>query len=278
MNIKSLRIINDATNLELSLESITVGEIQSLFRNIFPSLVNGLTGFVDQFSHEDQTFQISSKEAKFIAEVNKYKYMDLAPLTAYVPEGLDVPFSKYSTELMIATTHASRILAGPLTAFSTFLAELVSNSDAQLSTKSFVAPYKELERERNEMNEGLGKCFKHGSTITERTYGDVISRNSDWPAVFHNSDAIVKMISSVDRNVLNKKVKECTDLLNILMGKIERDELKNISAEAVRNLANGAFQVASELEFYSVTYYKALAYSTSLNRTVEHFMTAMDRS
>ncbi|EKD22668.1 MAG: hypothetical protein ACD_84C00015G0001 [uncultured bacterium] len=59
------------------------------------------------------------------------------------------------------------------------------------------------------------------------------------------------------------------------MEKIKRNEFDGMSPEIIRNLSDGAFQVASELEFYSVMHYRVTAYANAVTRTAEHFEKTM---
>ena len=58
-------------------------------------------------------------------------------------------------------------------------------------------------------------------------------------------------------------------LLNTLLTKLNRGDLDDVSPQVVKNLADGAYQAACEVEFYSVTYYKVHALAGALDRTTD---------
>lgn len=275
-DLNSLRIETS----RVSLESFSGADVKQLLTNTFPSIVSNVKEFFAGFTPanaNNPAIILSFNEAAFIKEVSTHSYLDIAPLAAFVPEGLDVTYSKYSEELMPAVAHASKILSGVMTSYSTFLSQLISNSDLKLSTQSFEKIYTELTKEREKLNVEIGKCFKRGSTKAEVTIGDVVDRNADWHNVINSADVMLKLINGVDRKALNKKINECSDLLDVILAKMNRNEFEGMSPEIIRNLSDGAYQVASELEFYSVTFYKVMAYSASISNTVEHFENVFEK-
>ena len=269
----SLRIQRD----RLALEALSGADIKSLMTTGVPAMLTEIKCFFNQFAPDQPAIKLTGKQQDFVKEIQKHPYLNIAPLTAFVPEGLNVTYANYASHLMMGVMHASRVLSGPLSAYTTFLSQLISNHDQQLSSTSFDKAHKELARERNDINEELGSCFKRGSTKTDVTIGDVIARNSDWPAVFQNSTHILNLMNEVDRKALNKKIAECGDLLDKVMAMSKRGELEGMTPQAMTNLSNGAYQIASELEFFAAMYYKATAYAESLNRTVEHFHTVFKK-
>lgn len=263
--LNSLRIERDRIALEASLSL----NLSGLLKDVFPSIVAGFSSFVAGFAPDTPAIQLTSKQAEFVREISKRPYMEIRALAAYVPEGLDVTYLQYITKLEPAVAHAVKIV-DTLSAYSTFLAQLVCNVDQKLSTASMTRPFTELEKAREKANAALGGCFVKGSTRSEVTLMDVIARHNDWTPLFHRSDELTKQVNTVDRKALSKKVAECADLLERVMAMIEKDQLVGVTPQTVTNLANGAYTAASELEFFVVTYYKAAALGASIMRTVDH--------
>jgi hypothetical protein len=53
----------------------------------------------------------------------------------------------------------------------------------------------------------------------------------------------------------------------MIIDKIQKNEIEHVSPEVTQNLAFGAYEVAREIEFFSVVYYKVLALTTSVDAT-----------
>jgi hypothetical protein len=264
-DLNSLRI----SSARISLEAFSGGDTASLLTGVFPGIVDDVKSFFSQFMPSAPGLTLGFNEHDFIKSISKHSYMDIMPLAAFVPEGMDTTYLKYSKELMRASEHAAEVI-NVLNRYSLFLGQLINNSDAKLSSTK-MSDYKGLEIERLKLNEELGKCFKHGSTQAETTIGKVIDRNSDWPKVFEETNVIMKLMNNVNRDTLNKKIKECVELLDIILAKVKRNEFQGMSPQGISNLSEGAYMIASELEFFAAVYYKAIGLSTSVERTIQHY-------
>jgi hypothetical protein len=271
--LTTLRINRDIA----ALESYSATDLQGFLKNILPSVTAELSNFVNRFTPEEPAIQVSSKQQSFLKELAKHSYMDIRVITAYVPEGMSSKYQDYGVTLDNAVNHVSKIMDGMLAPYSLFLSQLISNEDSKLSSNSFESFYAGMEKYRNSVNVELGAHFTKGSTKTDVTIGDVIARNNDWSGVFKNCDDMVAVMNKIDRKAINKKIKECSELLDIVSKKITRNELAGISPAAVTNLSNGAYQIASELEFLASIYYKTLAFSTAVNRTTENLTKIFER-
>ena len=268
-----LRIQRDT----VALEAFLISDIQGLLKNVFPTIQGEFNSFVNNFAPDAPGIALTSKQNEFVREISKHSYLDIAPLSAFVPEGLCITYAEYMPHIDAATDHCASIMNKVLSPYSIYLSQLVSNSEQKLATSSNDSFYRELEKSRGAINAKLGSCFKHGSTKTDLTIGDVVSRNSEWPYIFKMSNDITGEMNSVNRKDLNKKIIECSHLLDIVKNKIARNELEGMSPQAIKNIADGAFQVASELEMYSAVFYKTASLVESINRTVSHFETVFKK-
>lgn len=271
--LKSLQLQRDRIALEASL----VADVQSLFAGTLPMIKESFLSFTGKFLPTMPGVALTAKQHDFIREVSKHSYLDLAPLAAFVPEGLVVPYHTYLAHLLPAVKHASVVQSEVMNAYTTFLSQLINNRDAQLETRSFDKVYQAMSTERTSMNAALGSCFKAGSSKADVTYGAVVERNADWEAVFTVADEVSKIINKVDRKKLNDKIEEAVELLTILEKKVARNEFGEVTPAVAQHLADGAFQVASELEFYPAMYYKTLAINAAIDRTVKHVQTVLKK-
>lgn len=253
----------------IALEAMTSVDIQSLLANVFPSILAGFTSFANHFMPAAPGIKLNTKQNDFIRCVETQRYSDLSPLGAFVPEGLQVSYLEYITALKPAVDHAVLYVFKGLNEFSMLLAQIINTEEAKFNSRSFKQVYTTGQDNRGKINTELGNCFLKGSTRSELTYKDVVKRNTDWIDVLHLSDMLVDEINKVDRTALNKKVKEIVEYLNIIQDKIKREEFKGAFPTLAENVADGTFQIASELEFYAAIYYKVLALQESIQATVK---------
>lgn len=261
-----LRLTAELVALEAHISLDLVG----LMKNTLPSIVSGFSNLVGRFSPTEPPIPLTSREQDFLKEVQKHPYLDMVPLAAYVPEGLKVTYVEYAAALLPAADHAVKVSTSALNNFAVLLAQLVSNHSSRISTTSLERELQTIAARRTRLNKDMGACFLPGSTRSERTYGDVVARNSDWPVVFRDTDILSKQINSIDRKQLDKKIEECVTHLNTIKRQIESGEVKDASSQTVQNLSDSAYAVAQEVEFIAAVYYKTLAFNQAVNRTMDH--------
>jgi len=258
-------------NQRLALEAFAGANVAQLLSDTFPSVVAGVKSFFNIFTADTPAIAFTFNEYNVVRDIRTHTYTDLMPLAAFVPEGLDVTFIKYSVPLLKSAEHISLFVQKVLPTYTTFLGQLINNHDSQLSTVSFSKAFMELTAKREVLNDELGKCFKLGSSKSEVTYGNVINRNNDWESLLKVSAEIAKIVNTIDRRALNKMIHECTSMLETILDKIKRNEFQQMSPEVINNLSEGTYQMARELEFYSVIYFKVQVFINSINKTIDHF-------
>jgi len=114
----------------------------------------------------------------------------------------------------------------------------------------------------------LATVVQSGSTKVDTTYGAVVERNADWKAIFEGLNLVATQINGVNKRTINKKVEEAAQYLEILERKVGRGELAHISPQMVTEIAEGAFQMGKEVEYYVAIWYKVQALTEAINATV----------
>lgn len=265
-SLKQLRHHRDVIALEAF--SVPTLDVNLLLKQVFPEIKHHFLEFTSRFTANDKPIPMSHGQYAFVGELSKHNYVDIVPLTSYVPEGLIVDYLSYAQALSRAVDHAVKV-QDLLNTYTTYLAMLITNEHQRFSTQNSVAIYQGLQEKREEILREMGSCFKQGSHETDVKYGDVVKRNADWPYVFGEIDSLSKQINSVNRKVLNQKVKEATELMEKVIAMIKEGKLENSAPEVATELSNGAYQIASELEFFSVVYYRVVGFVTAVNSTVD---------
>lgn len=253
----------------VALEAFSVADLGALVRRVFPSIEGNLKSFLNVFDTQLAVGIFGNKQNDFLRQLEGHRYTNMMGLTAYVPEGLACTYLEYEVVLTQAVHHAS-VVTQVLNDYAFFLSALVTDRNAVLETVSHRKQFTELQKSREEILTALGKCFTKGSTKTEAKLSDVVSRNADWKVLFTATDAMSGLINKIERKQLAKKVEECVELLERVRVKIERNEFDKASPEVIMDLSDGAYQLASELEFYTTVYYKVQAFCVALERTIEH--------
>lgn len=257
--------------LALEAEHSTSINFSDLIHRFLPNARGILAGLVSRFQASEEGIVLSRDQRAFMKVVDEHKYLDLSPIVAYVPEGLDTTYQHYANVLGAAVDHAVKVQT-LLTDYSTYIASLLTNHDVRFSNQDSSGTYKGLEAQRAQLNLELGKCFRNGSHNTEVRYGDVVERNSDWSLVFHAAAQLTDKMNGVNRKVLAKTLQDTSHLMDRLIEMAKKDDFKGASPTMLSELADGAFQLASEVEFFAVIYYRVLALSTAIDSTTKNIL------
>lgn len=265
-SLQTLRHHRDVVALETF--SVQTLDVTSMLKKVMPDIKSHFSNFVARFSANDKPIPLSRDQRNFIKLVEKHNFVDISPLAVVVPEGFDADFVVLGNVLHQAADHALKV-RDLLNTYTTYLAMLITNEFQRFETKNSVQVYQGMQTERDQVLKELGALFKPGSHETKRQYGQVVTRNKDWEIVFGEVDALSKQMNSVDRTALNHKVKEAGQLMDKVISMLKDGKLESSAPEVAQELAEGAFQIASELEFFSVIYYRVMAYVTSVNTSVD---------
>ena len=261
----------------IAMEVFSTANVGDMLKRAFPVLVAEVKDLFGTIDPAAPAIPLPKDAKAFISEIKKHRYLDISPLTAYVPAGLEATYDIYETKLRHAVEHCDGIFERVLNPYASYLSQLITNKEAQLETINKRAYHKQMELTRDEINKEIGSVFKKGSTVTQSSLGSVVSRNNDWEPVMQRVFLLSDRMNRIDRKALTKKITECSQLLDTLHGMIRRGEMMGVTPEVVENLSEGAYQVARELEFYSVTFYRVQALAESVNNTTASVMATLKR-
>ena len=264
-SLQTLRHYRDVVALETF--SVQALDVTTMLKRMMPDIRTHFSNFVARFSATDKPIPLTRDQRMFIQLLEKHNYADLAPLGVTVPEGLSVDYLAFAHILKQASDHAVKVQQ-LLATYTTYLAMLVTNEFQRFETKNSVQVYQGMATEGEQILKEMGACFKPGSHETKASYGDVIARNKDWELVFGEADSLSKQMNSVDRTALNKKVKEAAELMDKVIQMLKDGKMESSAHEVAQELSEGAYQIAQELEYFSVVYYRVLGFVTAVNATV----------
>jgi hypothetical protein len=253
---------------DLALESMMVSNPFDRLTNLLPVAITAFKHMVGLMSTDAPAANpLTGDQAKFVKTVASRNYLNLSQMPARVPEGMKGTYLQYLHILTEASTHASQVVER-LSAYTLFLGTLINEHGAELSTRFDRASYNALRAFRDDNTSMLATVVQSGSTKVDTTYGAVVERNADWKAIFEGLNLVATQINGVNKRTINKKVEEAAQYLEILERKVGRGELAHISPQMVTEIAEGAFQMGKEVEYYVAIWYKVQALTEAINATV----------
>ena len=249
-------------------------KLVEFFKGLFPTIVNAFNTS-DGIDKLPKYEGLGKEHRAFLQKLSAHSYGELRGMRAYRPAGLQVSFLTYLKELDIAVEHIRSFPSGTLTPYLTFLAQLTTHGNAALSTDEHRSGHQALAAKRDAMDKAFAKMFKPGDTSTETTVGVVIERNAEWPDLLVEANSLANKIEGMRLAPIQQMVKQAEDYLDMLFHQAQQGKLENATPEVMQNLADGAYQIASELEFLSVTYYRAIVLNQAIKDTMAHLFDAI---
>jgi len=256
----------------LSVPHIAQEGVSELLKTTMPSLVNGFQALVNTIKPKETVMALTVKEAVLLKRVEQITYINLADLMLPVPEGMQTKYLTYIAILEDAIEYAQGI-ATNLEEFTKWVAKIITNASMRNDTARHDNRWRKMQDEREVRYKAIGSCF--GTTNNDKLkYSKLLDRNADWHEVINRAHGLTKAINKIDRTELLKQSKHVQSLLEKVLETSKRNGFDATSPEVLASLSEGSFQIASELEFYSVVFYRT---STFLNR-LEAAIATLDKS
>lgn len=251
--------------------------VGALVAKVFPTVAGAFANFVAGFSTSQPAVAVSSKQKDFLAKLKIFSYIDLMDMMVFTPEGMNparATYLDYGMALSGAVDYALNV-EKTLNDYTTYLSKLIMNVDQKKSSQNSQRVFKEMEKSRAKINATLATYYTPGSFATETHYKEMIKRHADWEPVFDLCNKLAIAVESIPRTQLLNKVAETSKLMDKIIAMIAKKEIEGMSPEALQELSDGAFQVASELEFFSAMHYRTIAFVEAVNRTVIRLNTVL---
>lgn len=261
-------------NLEyISMEASVLSNMVDTIKGIFPEMLSNLK---TAFNSTEELPKIEIKmsgEHKFIVnEIKAFPFSEYGELSTVVPEGFHGNYLDYMKVLIHSTDVLRAVPEKIIKPYYVYLSVFLSNKDAKKSTTDNEAFYKGVRAGREKLNHEIGRFFNDSDPTSKLRINKLIHNSSGIKDMFEFSELLKKQVDKVDISELNKTSRQCMDLLDIIMKQIKEGTIANVTPETTKNLANGAYEIARELEFFSVVYFRII---TALS-TVDNFATRLD--
>lgn len=269
-----------ATNFDfemrtIALESNVLTNMVQTIAKVFPSIAEKVTNMFAVTEELPKLTFAFSKEQKFVIEnMHNVQYLDLADQKVFVPENFSGNITDYGKLLeLLVNKHRKNATEG-LQNFNIYLSQFLSNKDAKVSTLDVTGVYYDIHKDRDDSISSLTN-FSSDNNETSVPLGKIISRKDDLRILFDSKGSIQRQIENIDLKELNAGVKKCVDLINLIVDQIEKGSITNVTSETTKNLAYGASEVAKEIEFFAVLYFRVIGFITcvdSISLTSNNFL------
>jgi hypothetical protein len=261
----------------LALESNFVSNMVDSFKNTFVTLVEKTTSSFSlaksiALPTEHPITSITKQQNFVLKGIENIQYLDLAEITVIIPEHFNGNYVSYSVALIDSLHQLKTITTDVLKPFNIYLKQFLSSKEARLSSKSLESHYKNLAYKREHLIEKLD-IFRKVNVPTSSKLGKLINRKQDINTLYHNVNKLGTMLTQSDLHSIQGVVKESSDILNMIITQVEKDEITHVSPEVIMSLAHGVNEVAKEIECLAMVSFRA----NSLVGCVDDISTVLTR-
>lgn len=252
-------------SLQTQFETLSVeaqageGALQQALTRL-PAFFKSVSGKLnDAVIHPIQSLFVSKDLAWAVGVLEKTNYADMRVVMMPCIPGVKVDYLTYVAVLDQATQYAKQIEATYLDPMIAYLASKLNNPDSLRS----LAPDPAVEQLNlttlNQLNKSITHVTDPHHAVSQEPYGKLIKRNSDWSAVLKHCESIRQGFSQSDQAAFQRKVARLNDLLATLIQRVTQDhDVYKVSGKSLNVLAEKAYFTATAVEFYGLTYRRAM--------------------
>jgi hypothetical protein len=219
---------------------------------------------------------LSGDQKGFARLMEMHSFLEVREIKAFVPEGFQSTFLNLVTELDKSVERATQMQVRVLQPFLTQLAHLTAGGMALKSTDDMSSLHVAMAASREDLYNGYSAMFSKNDNSARRKLGLVVERNGDWTAIMQNTNALVSKMESIQRDRIDLLIKQAEDYLDIIHDKVVKGEFSEVNPEVCKALADAAYEVACELEFISITYFRVLELKGSVQNTMVEVKRVID--
>lgn len=252
----------DAIGLASRVEAI-IGTLSASTMNVFEKASGGLRDFA----------VLTSPQRDFLSLVGRTNYADLAPVTIYKPEGLQVGYLEYLDNYLIPSISFAEEVVGSLTNFTAFIGRIVNNKNDRGAINEHYAGASMLAEERymelTAINSARQGCIKTGMEDTEAKVEDLVFNNQQWRDIFTKLQMVEKRLNKIPPKMVDGLIKKAVVYLKTLKEESKRGEMNDISPEMLMRLADYIEAVARSVEQYTITYMDAVSLNSAVTASIK---------
>lgn len=233
---------------------------------------HAISGAIGQLVSIRPTFFLASKVEE--AKLQKLNYLAVADFHAQVPEGFNARMVEYLAVLEECAVHSQDLLTRLVNPFVTFLEDISTNKASMASVTRYANAQKMTSNERDKLNAAMGKCFKVGSHATSAKLSSIFVSKAEYIQAVDASECLSVWLTKTDDKKLQAGVDRACVLLDRIADDVGEGKIVEASKTNLTHLADCAYELGREVEFYALLVYRIHAVSASMNNAAEKLRNA----
>lgn len=193
-------------------------------------------------------------------------YFDIQGVIITVPDGFSGNYLEYIKTLNALQENIYRDAISTITDYKVLISAFITNVNDQKTLKDLSHFYKQIEDTTEKNRKLIAKYFEAGKeSRTKIKLGRVIPRAHDLIDIVAEADKLQADHNRVKLVNIDNAVMELSQLIDIVIKKINNNEFTDVSPIAAKNIGLGAYHVAKMVEFVAVYYTQCIQMLVSFN-------------
>lgn len=263
--------IQESNNISLTIETISLeaGVLTNMVdtvKRLFPSLIDGVKlSFAKVGDLESPTMVFTKDQKNLIEKMKNVSFMDLNNFTVTVPEGFSATYIDALVSCDKALDYIESVKTVLLKEFRVYLSVFISNKDTKISSKDITFKFASYKANREAINGDFAKHYKDNSFEASVKLPVVIKRNADLAEMFNLANKVNARLKTIDLQGLKSEIQDIVELIETISSLAQRDKIETISPEAIKNISEGAYECATQVETVAACYFRVMTILKSVD-------------
>lgn len=252
------------TRQAIAMEAEVLSNMVKSIAKYFPSLFEGFSAISTQLSNlvgfttkPAEQKELDRRQQALVDAIMPLDYSFLTGTTIPVPEGFVGRPADYARDLQDVLMYYKEISLEATKDFYVTIAAVLTNKDQKISLHDETRKFKALERQREDRNKELMKHFQRSSTMAGQKYGKLFGAHVELAQYFKEVNRLRDALPGYDLDEIRELTHRVVDTLEALINQVESGGDMRITPEVAKNLSDGAYEIAKQIEFFAINYYRA---------------------
>ena len=248
----------EASMERLSLESEVLSNLLQTFKTTIPSFLANIinaNGIVKGFlsNNNAKHDELVTKQKLVLLHLKQVDFINFGDRLITIPENFKGDLLEYSKKLTLITKELYNINNTTLVEYNAILASFLTNKDDKISNKNHLVLFQRVKTQRETISKQLGNFAKDTGKSKVRLRS-VLARIGDLEPLIESCLELSKLHNKDVITNVNAAVEQSTELLDLIIKRIQDGDINNLSASSAMNIASGAYEVGKLVQLVAVVY------------------------
>lgn len=267
---------------QLALEANYLSNLSQGLKKILPSLVQKVKeslGMVSSTAPSDtvngsSNFNLMSKQKEALQKMKALDFLVFAEVLVQVPENFKGNLHDYVVLLNNLSPKVYQEVNNLLGEYNVILSSFINNREVQTGLKTHEALFRRIQGARSEREKMMRKFFPKVDGKSRQPLKTIMHRGAELETVFKEVNKLKGTHQKQNLVQLQSMVQQSTDMLGIILKNIQDNPSTVVGPEATLDVAQGAYEVAKEIEHVAAFHYQVMTVLQTADLLVEVVMTA----